>query len=185
VVVHSFDKAYKLKRMYERGFTRIVKFYVLSSAPNRANSPLLVYLFSMPCLASFSALLSFHSVLFVDASAHWRLGDKVGVPLAAFTAGNLLVHGLPCVMAVVFPPQQTIWHHGVETFFAAWGLCSTGGTLLLDDIYAHNEQQVWHCLWAVAQVVNVGLPFAWNFVMGEMRGEGLKRGERKNICMHG
>jgi hypothetical protein len=162
------DRAYMLKRMYERGFTRIMIFYMLSSTLNRPNQPFLEYLYTMACIASFSALISFHAILLVDTTAHRRLGEHVGVPLAAFTVGNLIVHGLPCVMAVYFPPQALAWHHGLCTAIAQglWGACSTGFTFKLDDIYSPAKKEQWHALWMVAQVVNCSASIWWPLLLG-------------------
>jgi len=160
-------RSYMLKRMYERGFTRIMIFHLLSNTLNRGNSVVLEYLYSMACIATFAAFLSFHAVLLVDSGAHRRLGQHVGVELLPFTLGNLLVHGVPCVWTVVFPPQRLAWYHGVSTMLAQglWGLLVTGGSYKLDDIYAPNAPNIWRTLWFVAQICNVVTPFAFNQMM--------------------
>jgi hypothetical protein len=159
-------RSYMLKRMYERGYTRLMIFWMLSTTLNRPNSALLEYLYTVACIASFASLSSFHLILPVDPTAHHRLATHVGIPLPAFSVGNVVVHGLPCVLAVLCPPQAIEWHHGlaacaVQVF---WGLCATGGTFLLDDIYSPADKGTWHGLWVVALITNVMMPWYYHWM---------------------
>lgn len=68
-------RTYEMKSMYANGFTRIVIFWQVASSLNR---PTLESIYSIVCVSSWAALVSFHTVLFVDSSAHRRLADHVG-----------------------------------------------------------------------------------------------------------
>ena len=124
-------------------------------------------IWSAACVSSWAALISFHAVLLVDSQAHARLAAHVGVPLPAFSAGNLVVHAVPCIASYLFPPSAVPLISGVTALAAqlTWGVCythgSANGLFILDDVYATCPRKVWHTLWAVAAVTNIVAPFCF------------------------
>ena len=111
-------------------------------------------------VASWSSIVVFNAVLCLDSSAHRRLAAHVGLPFAAFSVGNLIVHGLPCLIAAFSPPARLMWWHGVMCVVVhlIWGWCWTGGTFLLDNVYAPLAPAVWRGMWAFALVFELLLP---------------------------
>jgi len=153
----------QLKRMYERGWTRISIFWLLAAATNRdALEPI----YSLAACNAPVVLITFHAVLLLDRSSHQRLATHVGLPLSVFSAGNLIVHGLPAAMALAWPPQQVAWWHGavVAAAHLAWGAAHTGGTLLLDDVYAPLPAFVWRVLWVLTVCCELLAPLAFRDV---------------------
>lgn len=152
----------QLIRMYRFGFTRIIIFWMIASSLHR---PMLEPLWAAASVSSWAALTSFHAVLLVDSKAHARLAAHVGVPLPAFSAGNLIVHAMPCLASYLFPPSSVPLISGVVAMAAqcTWGVCYTHGTpkglFVLDDIYAECPAKVWHALWVVAAITNIVVPF--------------------------
>lgn len=153
---------YQMKSMYANGFTRIVIFWQIASSLNR---PVLEAIYAMAAVSSWAALISFHVVLLVDQGAHKRLADHVGSPLVAFSLGNLIVHGFPCLVAVYYPPQFLNIYSGIGAAAAqiTWGLAQTignkSGLFVLDEVYAPCPKKTWWSLWIVALVVNIVYPF--------------------------
>jgi hypothetical protein len=144
----------QLKLMYERGFTPVTIFWVLASATNRQS---LEDVYATSVIAAWSSLVTFHAVLFLDPSAHCRLAAHVGLPLKFFTLGNLLVHGFPCAVAVASPAERLTWSHGVicAAVHVLWGWYWTGGTFLLDRVYAPLPPAVWRGMWVFAVLLEL------------------------------
>ena len=86
-------------------------------------------------------------------------------PLPIFSIGNLVVHGLPCVVAVYYPPKYLNLYSGIGAVIAqvTWGLAQTidnkAGLFVLDEVYAPCPKKTWWSLWIVALVVNLLYPF--------------------------
>jgi len=150
----------QLKCMYKLGMTRIICIALCTSALHRAA---LDDVYAVVACAAWGAMASFHAVLAVDSSAHARLATQVGIPLGTFTLLNLfVVHGLPCIVTAMWPPYHIeLWHGAAAGAFAiAWGATSTGGTFVLDHIYAPNPPLVWYALFIVFVIAALITPLA-------------------------
>ncbi|GMH58919.1 hypothetical protein TrST_g10242 [Triparma strigata] len=159
-------RTHQLKSMYANGFTRLIIFWQIVSSLNR---PPLESIYSIVTVSSFAALMSFHAVLLVDSKAHTRLAYHVGCPPIIFSIGNILVHGLPCLIGVMYPPEYLDFYSGLAASLSQilWGLSQTLGTdagvFVLDEVYTKCPKRTWWALWIVAQVVNLSYPF-WGVV---------------------
>ena len=150
-------RMYQCKLMYERGFTRVTIFFYLASATHRQAFE---DVYAAATVAVWSSLVVFNAVLLFDSSAHHRLAAHVGLPFVPFSVMNLIVHGLPCVLAALFPPARLSLFHGVMcvAVHLIWGWCWTGGTFLLDNVYAPLAPDVWRGMWAFALAFELLLP---------------------------
>eukprot|EP00931_Biecheleriopsis_adriatica_P036006 TRINITY_DN20763_c0_g2_i1.p1 TRINITY_DN20763_c0_g2~~TRINITY_DN20763_c0_g2_i1.p1 ORF type:complete len:270 (+),score=43.37 TRINITY_DN20763_c0_g2_i1:18-827(+) len=164
-------RTYQLKLMYERGFTRIVIFWLLASSLNR-NNIVLDHIYSIFSALAWGVLASFHAVLLFDPGAHRRLAAHVGMNIAPFSLGNLVTHGLPCAATMYWQPAQHEWWHGAASCacIITWGWLWTGGSFILDEIYVPAPKSAWRAMWVVAlgtsilmshAVTKDGDPDAW------------------------
>ena len=82
------------------------------------------------------------------------------MPLDSFTVGNLIVHGFPCLIAIMSPPVRLAWPHGVmcNASHILWGWYWTGGTFLLDQVYAPLPPAVRRGMWVFAVLIELLLP---------------------------
>jgi hypothetical protein len=156
----------QMRTMAKTGMTRIILITLCISALHR---DALDGVYAVAACASWGAMASFNAVLAVDPGAHGRLARHVGVPLRAFTALNLfVVHGLPCAVTTAWPPRAVTGWHGAVTglLCLAWGFASTGGTFVLDEVYAPCRPAVWHALFAVFVATAAATPWALSAWLG-------------------
>jgi hypothetical protein len=148
----------QLKRMFEYGYTRLTIFWFVAALTKR---PALEDVFATACCSAWGVILSFHATLLADSGSHRRLAEHCGFPLPLFSALNLLVHGMPCVVGLLWPPLRMHWWHGAASVAVhlSWGLVYTGGTFMLDEIYVPLRPAVWRFLWAVSITVELLVPW--------------------------
>ena len=107
-------------------------------------------------VSMWATMICFESLLILDPSVHVALRRKNGLGVAAFYAGDVLVHWLPLLLYV--PPLPWANLLGLAGNLT-WGACMTRGTMDLTDVYVPLHTTSWGVLWVISVVAHLSVRF--------------------------
>lgn len=157
VILDMFEKKMNFERFEPFAFTHVYLTLMCIGFMMGVES----VLWSVACNLSFGSTISFSLLPFFDETAYQRQISKLGISVSVFYIGHVILHILPCVFIMYYPPQSVSLVHVwvAHIIKLLWAYCIQR-SIFLDQVYVPLQTHVWYKMWALSFVCHY-IPFVY------------------------
>jgi len=120
------------------------------------------HFYSVSCCCAYGSTISFSLLPFFDITAYKRHRDNKGFSVFVFYSGHFVLHILPCILILFYPPLNIHILHGLLANIVqlSWALLYAN-TLYLDNVYSKLSKRNWNILWGIALLFHYFIPLTF------------------------
>lgn len=111
--------------------------------------------YAVGCCLAWGGLVGFHALHILHPGVSWTLAHACNLTPSCFRTLAFLVHGLPCIVSLLFLPKDTSWRHGIlaNVLLLSWATLHSRATFCLSRVYPLPlSRSAWILLYGIVAV---------------------------------